>query len=85
MVISSIDLATVSVVSRIVIGVAVGSFVVVVADAITVLTPMSGTALSGMTSMGVVYFFSFINLSSSISISLICAFCSMINFSISYV
>jgi hypothetical protein len=55
----------------------------VVDDAVVVLTPMRGTVLNGMTFIGSFYSFFFTNLSISASISLICAFYSMINFSIS--
>jgi hypothetical protein len=83
MVISSIDLARVLDVSRTVTGVVDESSSMEVVDAVAVLTPVRGAALSGMTSMGYVCSFSFTNLSNSTSISLIYAFCSMINFSIS--
>jgi hypothetical protein len=62
-------------------GVVDGSFVVLVVDTVVVLTPVRGTTLSGMTSIGVACSFSFTNLSNSASISFICAFCSMISLS----
>jgi hypothetical protein len=83
MVISSIEFSRVSYVSRTVTGVVDGSSTMVVANVVVVLTPVRGTALSGMTSMGTICSFSFNNLSNSASISLIWAFFSMINFNIS--
>jgi hypothetical protein len=82
-VISSIDFASSIDFSIVVSGVADGSLAVVVLDAFAVLTSVRGTGLSGITSMGVSYSFSFTNLSISTSISFIYAFCSMINFNIS--
>jgi hypothetical protein len=82
-VISSIDLASSTDFSRAINGVIDGSYIVAVVDDVTLLIPVRGNTLSGMTYMGVACSFSFTNLSISASISFICALCSMINFSIS--
>jgi hypothetical protein len=77
------DFSSSTVFSRAFSGVADGIYDVVVIATVVVVTPVRGTALSVMTSIGVACSFSFTNLSSSSSISLNCAFCSMINLSIS--
>jgi hypothetical protein len=72
------DFVSSTVFSRAVNGVVEGIFA---AD--VVLSPVSGTALNGMTSIGFDCSFYFTSLSSSASIFFNCAFCSMVNLSIS--
>jgi hypothetical protein len=78
---SSVDFTNLLEESKVVTVMAGGIFVVGVVD--TVLTHVIGTALSGMTVIGTLCSFSLTIFSSSTSISLICAFFSMISFIIS--
>jgi hypothetical protein len=75
--ISSIDFTSLSEASEICIGIFVD------VDTYVVLIPVRGTASSGIMASFTFFSFYFISLSISASISLICAFFSMINFSIS--
>jgi hypothetical protein len=75
------DFANFSEASVVVTKVVVGLSVVVVV--VTVLIPVMGTAFNGMISISTFCSFSLTNFSNSTSISLIYAFCSMINFNIS--
>jgi hypothetical protein len=79
-VMSSIDFANFSDEFRTVTGMVDAIFYVV---CVVVLTPVRGIASSGMTDIGTLCYFSLTNLSSSTSISLIGAFCSIISFNIS--
>jgi hypothetical protein len=76
--ISSMDFASSTVFSKAVSGVFEGIY-----DEDVVLTPVSGNDLNAMTSIGFDCSFSFNKFSSSASISFNCAFCSIINLSIS--
>jgi hypothetical protein len=81
--ISSIDFINFSEASGTFTGMVDGIYVVVVVFVVVVLNPVRGTASSGITVICTLCYFSLTNLSNSASISFICAFCSIINFSIS--